>query len=61
MTEREPDQDRPLPAGDPFHDELRSLLAPRRNPAEAPGPPGNPPVDVRAVARVARMLDQIVG
>jgi hypothetical protein len=56
-----PDPDRPLPGTDPFHAELRSFLAPRRNPAEAPGPPGNGPLDVRAVARVARMLDQIVG
>lgn len=56
-----PHPDRPIPAGDPFHAELRWFLAPRRNPAEAPGPPGNPPVDVRAVARVARMLNSIVG
>jgi hypothetical protein len=53
--------DRPLPPSDPFHLELRLLLAPRANPADAPGPRGNPAVDLRAVARVARMLDSIVG
>jgi hypothetical protein len=55
------DPDRPLPARDPFHDELRLLLAPRRNPAEAPGPLRNPALDVRAMARIARMLNSIVG
>lgn len=54
-------QDQPLPRSDPFTTELRMFLAPRLNPAEAPGPPGNPPVDRAAVARVARMLNQIVG
>ena len=60
MDERSP-EDRPLPPQDPFSVELRMFLAPRRNPAEAPGPPGNPPLDERAVARVARMLNRIVG
>jgi hypothetical protein len=55
------DADRPLPRDDRFNEELRWFLAPRRNPADAPGPPGNPPVDIRAVARVARMLNTIVG
>lgn len=55
------DADRPLPHDDPFHQEVRLLLAPRANPAEQPGPRGNPPLDERAVARAARMLDQIVG
>ena len=54
-------RDRPLPPSDPFSVELRSWLAPRRNPAENPGPPGNGAVDRRALARVARMLNQIVG
>jgi hypothetical protein len=53
--------DRPLPAKDPFHQAMRLLLAPRANPADAPGPRGNPEIDVRAVARVARMLNSIVG
>lgn len=60
MDGRAPD-DQPLPANDPFATELRMFLAPRRNPAEAPGPPGNPPLDLRAVERVARMLNSIVG
>lgn len=60
MEQRDP-RDRPLPAGDPFHQELRLLLAPRVNPAERPGPRGNPPMDLRAVERVARMMRTIVG
>jgi hypothetical protein len=61
MDDRREQPDLPLPPGDPFHGELRLLLAPRANPAEAPGPRGNPAVDLGAVARVARMLDSIVG
>jgi len=55
------EQDRPLPTCDPFHQEIRLLLAPRVNPAQRPGPRGNPPLDLRAVERVARMLSTIVG
>jgi hypothetical protein len=56
-----PPPDRPLPPGDPFLAELRLFLAPRVNPADGPGPPSNPAVDLRAVERVARMLRTIVG
>lgn len=55
------ERDRPLPAKDPFNQEIRLLLAPRANPATRPGPRGNPPLDMRAVARVARMMQTIVG
>ncbi len=54
-------QDRPLSSRDPFNQEVRLLLAPRADPAKRPGPRGNPPLDPRAVARAARMLDRIVG
>jgi hypothetical protein len=60
-TQPLPPDDLPLPVGDPFHQEMRLLLAPRVNPAEAPGPPGNPDLDLRAVERVARMLRSILG
>jgi hypothetical protein len=60
-TQPLPPDDQPLPDGDPFHQELRLLLAPRVNPAEAPGPPSNPAVDLRAVERAARMLRSILG
>lgn len=53
--------DRPLPSGHPFMQEIRYLLAPRVNPADGPGPRGNPALDRRAVERVARMLWSIVG
>jgi hypothetical protein len=57
-----PDEpDRPLPASDPFHQELRLLLAPRVNPAEAPGPPGNPAVDGAALARATLVWRSILG
>jgi hypothetical protein len=59
--ERPHPDDRPLPAADPFHQQIRLLLAPRANPADAPGPRGNPEVDRRAVARAARMLQMILG
>jgi len=55
------EHDRPLPANDPFHQELRLLLAERVDPATRPGPRGNPPVDRHAVARIARMMQTIVG
>lgn len=55
------DSDKPLPREDPFHQEVRLLLAPRANPAQRPGPRGNPPIDPRAVARAARLLNSIVG
>jgi hypothetical protein len=61
MPEPRDPADRPLPQRDPFNQAVRLLLAPRTNPADAPGPRGNPEIDVRAVARVARMLDSIVG
>jgi hypothetical protein len=59
--EQDDRDDRPLPLDDPFNQELRLLLAPRANPADAPGPRGNPEIDRRAVARVALMLRSIVG
>ncbi len=55
------DNDKALPREDPFHQEVRLLLAPRADPAKRPGPRGNPPIDPRAVARAARMLNSIVG
>jgi hypothetical protein len=59
--ERPHPDDRPLPAADQFHQQLRLLLAPRTNPAEAPGPRGNPAVDRAAVARAAKMLRTVLG
>jgi hypothetical protein len=58
--------DRPLPLDDPFNTALRQVLgiitpSERPNPAENTKPPGNPPLDKRAVARVAKMLHTIVG
>ncbi len=58
--EHDDSADRPLPIRDPFHQEVRLLLAPRANPALRPGPRGNPPLDPRAVARAARLLNSIV-
>jgi saccharopine dehydrogenase (NAD+, L-glutamate forming) len=61
VMERPHPDDRPLPAADPFHQQVRLLLAPRANPADAPGPRGNPAVDRRAVARAAKLLQMVLG
>jgi hypothetical protein len=53
--------DRPLAHDDPFHVEVRLLLAPRRNPADDPRPAANGTLDEDAVRRAARMLRGIVG
>ena len=53
--------DRPLSQDDPFHQELRLLLAPRADPATSPGPRGNPPADPGAVHRAEAMLKRVVG
>jgi hypothetical protein len=60
MERHHPD-DRPLAPADPFHQQLRLLLAPRANPADAPGPRGNPDVDRDAVARAAKLLRSVLG
>lgn len=52
--------DRPMPLDDPFNKALRQVLG-VINPANNTKPPGNPPIDQRAVARVAKMLHTIVG
>jgi hypothetical protein len=62
MVPRRHPADRPLPPEDPFHLQVQRLIAvPRQSPAQNTRPPGNPPIDRRAVARVARMLHTLVG